>query len=361
MQFQLDEHLSILRDTVHACFQGLSASAPDAQWQAVARELDLFSLTETAGGENEGNNLELMLIFEEAGAALLRLPLLDTLVIAPLLVERGDLRKAIGAGEARMGFAWQEQSAPDVAAPLATTIVERGGRLFLSGTKKAVAAELPLTHLLVTAGSEEGDSVSTIALPVAGLDLGEDIYQSFDGRRMMDLRFDNIEIDRATILHSGADGRLLVQRVIDHAIAANCAEAIGILRRLVDLTVAHITERKQFGKPLSEFQALQHRLADMLAHLEMATAASLRATLSLSDDALRAKAVLAAKITVGRACKFVGENAIQLHGGMGMSEETPVGGYFKRALTLAGLFGSPDQAVRKLAETGPLMPVVAYG
>ena len=367
MHFQLDEQLSILRDVVHACLHGLSGTDPEEQWRALVRDLDLFSLIEAAGDDGDGSNLELMLVFEEVGAALLRAPLLDTLVIAPLLLGcresaiAGGLRQAIRAGEARVGFAWQEDGASDFAAPVATRITERGTRLFLSGSKKAVPAELPLTHLLVTARAEDEDGVSIIVLPVAGRDLREEVYQSFDGRRMMDLRFDDIEIDRATILHGGAGGRLLVQRVAEHAIAASCAESVGVLRRLVDLTVAHITERKQFGRPLSEFQALQHRLADMLAHLEMAAAASLRATLSLADDDLRTKAVLAAKITVGRACKFIGENAIQLHGGMGMSEETAAGGYFKRALTLAGLFGSPDQAVRKLAEAGPIMPVVAYG
>jgi len=367
MHFQLDEQLSILRDVVHACLHGLSGTDPEEQWRALVRDLDLFSLIEAAGDDGDGSNLELMLVFEEVGAALLRAPLLDTLVIAPLLLGcresaiAGGLRQAIRAGEARVGFAWQEDGASDFAAPVATRITERGTRLFLSGSKKAVPAELPLTHLLVTAHAEDEDGVSIIVLPVAGRDLREEVYQSFDGRRMMDLRFDDIEIDRATILHGGAGGRLLVQRVAEHAIAASCAESVGVLRRLVDLTVAHITERKQFGRPLSEFQALQHRLADMLAHLEMAAAASLRATLSLADDDLRTKAVLAAKITVGRACKFIGENAIQLHGGMGMSEETAAGGYFKRALTLAGLFGSPDQAARKLAEAGPIMPVVAYG
>ncbi|MDX5329633.1 MAG: pimeloyl-CoA dehydrogenase small subunit, partial [Caulobacteraceae bacterium] len=135
----------------------------------------------------------------------------------------------------------------------------------------------------------------------------------------------------------------LVEQVMDEAIAATCAEACGVLRRLQEGTVEYTRGRKQFGQPISAFQVLQHRMVDMFIQLEQSISMTYMANIRLSEGAeARAKAVSAAKVQIGKACKFVGQSAIQLHGGMGVTDEMAIGHYFKRATMIEGLFGSTD-------------------
>jgi hypothetical protein len=125
-------------------------------------------------------------------------------------------------------------------------------------------------------------------------------------------------------------------------VAATCAEACGVLRRLHEGTLEYTKQRKQFGAPISSFQVLQHRMVDMFIQLEQSISMTYMATIKLADDAERAKAAAAAKVQIGKACKFVGQNAIQLHGGMGMTDEMAIGHYFKRATLIESAFGNTD-------------------
>jgi alkylation response protein AidB-like acyl-CoA dehydrogenase len=143
----------------------------------------------------------------------------------------------------------------------------------------------------------------------------------------------------------GAEGEAfgIVDHAADIAVTAQCAEAIGLMQRLLDDTVAFTKQRRQFGQPIAGFQALQHRMVDMFVQLEMAQAATYLATLNLDADPVeRARAASAAKVTVGQACRYVGQNAIQLHGGMGMTEETPVTLGFRRLTVIENELGSVD-------------------
>jgi alkylation response protein AidB-like acyl-CoA dehydrogenase len=148
----------------------------------------------------------------------------------------------------------------------------------------------------------------------------------------------------ADALVGPADAGLpLVEKVVDEAIAATCAEACGVLRKLHEGTLEYTKQRKQFGQPISSFQVLQHRMVDMFINVEQAVSMTYMAHIKLSEsDAERAKAISAAKVQIGRACRFVGQNAIQLHGGMGMTDELAIGHYFKRATIIEGQFGSVD-------------------
>ena len=137
-------------------------------------------------------------------------------------------------------------------------------------------------------------------------------------------------------------GLPLVEKVVDEAIAATCAEACGVLRKLHEGTLEYTKQRKQFGQPISSFQVLQHRMVDMFINVEQAVSMTYMANIKVSDDAERAKAASAAKVQIGKACKFVGQNAIQLHGGMGMTDEMAIGHYFKRATMIESAFGSVD-------------------
>ena len=139
-------------------------------------------------------------------------------------------------------------------------------------------------------------------------------------------------------------GLPLVEKVMDEATVALCAEAVGVLRKLHEGTLEYTKQRKQFGQPIATFQVLQHRMVDMFIQVEQAVSMTYMATIKVDDaDAdERAKAVSAAKVQIGRACRFVGQNAIQLHGGMGMTDEMAIGHYFKRATMIERQFGSTD-------------------
>ena len=151
----------------------------------------------------------------------------------------------------------------------------------------------------------------------------------------------------------GAEGGALplLEQARDEGIAALCAEAAGLTRKLLADTVAYTKERRQFGQPLASFQALQHRMVDMHMELEQSVSAVYLAVLNLDADArTRARSVSAAKATVGRAARFIGQNAVQLHGGMGMTEELAIGHYFKRLTAVQYEYGSTDHHVTRYAE-----------
>jgi len=134
----------------------------------------------------------------------------------------------------------------------------------------------------------------------------------------------------------------LIERVVDEAIAATRAEACGVMRQLLESTQAYTKQRKQFGVPISTFQVLQHRMVDMFIQVEQSTSMTYFATMRLSDDAERARAVSGAKVQIGKAYKFVGQSAVQLHGAMGITDELAIGHYFKRATLIESAFGSVD-------------------
>ena len=147
------------------------------------------------------------------------------------------------------------------------------------------------------------------------------------------------------------DGLPLVEQVVDEAIGGICAEAFGVLRRLHEDTLEYAKQRKQFGRPIGDFQVLQHRMVDMFMALEQAVSMTYMATRSSTRPTpSAARAVSAAKVQVGKACRFVGQNAIQIHGGMGMTDELAIGHYFKRATMIEAQFGSVDHHLARIEQ-----------
>ena len=156
---------------------------------------------------------------------------------------------------------------------------------------------------------------------------------------------------RGACILVGAEATVALRRTIDIATAMTGAEALGVLRQLLGQTIDYTKQRRQFGKALSEFQVLQHRMVDMYMHLETARSSVYNAVLALdAPEAERSRAVSAMKVVVGDACQFVGQSAIQLHGGMGMTDELAVGHYFKRATAIALDYGTSDFHLRRYAE-----------
>jgi alkylation response protein AidB-like acyl-CoA dehydrogenase len=160
--------------------------------------------------------------------------------------------------------------------------------------------------------------------------------------------FENVSVGADALIGEEGAALPLVEQVVDEAIAATCAEACGVLRRLHEGTLEYTKQRKQFGQPIASFQVLQHRMVDMFIQLEQAISMTYMAHIKLGEPAAeRAKSLSAAKVQIGRACRFVGQNAIQLHGGMGMTDEMAIGHYFKRATMIEGEFGSVDHHLRR--------------
>lgn len=333
-------------------------------WRAFAEELGILgaALPEEAGGIG-GGPVEMMLIAEALGHALVIEPYVDTAVVAAGLLHRagGDTATAlvekIVAGDAVVSLAATEPTSGEHWRDVSTTARRDGDDWLLSGAK-IVSTATPLAgHVLVTARTAgeraDTDGISLFLVEIdsaaAGIELHS--YRTIDDRRAADIVFDDLRLPSAALLGHEGGAWPSIARARDEGAAAICAEAVGCMRKVLADTVEYCKQRQQFGQPIGSFQVLQHRMVDMYMEVEQAAAAALLATLKLDGDADdRARAVSAAKATVGRAARFVGQQAVQLHGGMGMTEELAIGHYFKRLTALQFEFGSTDHHLTRYAE-----------
>ena len=366
MDFSFTEEQSMLRDTVASYladnygFDQRRAALgrepfwrPDV-WSAFADELGILgaAFPEALGGLG-GGYTENMVVMEELGKALVVEPYLGTVVIGGGFLKHGapagaeELIGQIIAGKAIFAFAYAEPQGRYNIRDLKTTARKDGAGYVLNGHKAVVVGAPYATHLVVTArtggGQRDAGGISVFIVPKSAKGVTTRDYPTVDGFRASEVYFENVALGAEARIGGEGEALPLVEKVMDEAIAATCAEACGVLRRLQEGTVEYTKQRKQFGVPISSFQVLQHRMVDMFIQLEQSISMTYMATIRLSDsDAERAKAASAAKVQIGKACKFVGQNAIQLHGGMGMTDEMAIGHYFKRATMIEGLFGSTD-------------------
>lgn len=369
MDFNLSHEQDLLRDglnkflaTRYDLEKSRTAVKTGAGWQpdiwtAFADELGIIgaALPEDVGGIG-GGPVEVMVIAEALGNALVVEPYVDTAVVAAGLLRRADsdvargVLESIAAGTAIVALAATEaDSGEDWRSP-ATTATRDGDGWVLNGSKiMSVTAPLA-THLLVTAQAPAGLSLFLIDLETVGSELSTHAYRTVDDRRAADIVLDGVRIGADALLGTEGDALPSLDTARDEGAAAVCAEAVGCMRRVLADTVEYCKQRKQFGQPIGSFQALQHRLVDMHMEVEQSVAAVYLATLNLeAEPDVRARAVSAAKATVGRAARFVGQNAVQLHGGMGMTEELAIGHYFKRLTAVQFEFGTTDQHVARYA------------
>ena len=310
-------------------------------WQSHAN-LGLLGIpfAEEDGGIG-GGPIEVMIVMEQLGRALALEPYLPTVVLAGrAIVEAGSaaqkeqLLGEIIAGEALWAFAHAEPGARYDLAHVETRA--EGGRL--SGHKAVVHGAVTADKLVVSARSEAGISLYVVAGEADGLTLRP--YRTIDGLRAAEVMLDNVAGELL-----GEDGSALpvIESVIDRATAAVCAEAVGAMDVLRETTLEYLQMRKQFGVPIGTFQVLQHRSVEMMGNCEEARSLTLMATLSLDQDVqARARAVSAAKVGIGTRGRHVGQEAIQMHGGMGMTDELKVGHYFKRVSMIDAMFGNTD-------------------
>ena len=333
-------------------------------WRAFAEELGILgaALPEEGGGIG-GGPVEMMLIAEALGHALVVEPYVDTAVVAAGLLLRagGDaataLLERIVAGSAIVSLAATEPASGDFWQDVTTEAIRDGDDWVLTG-QKIVSTSTPLaSHVLVTARTSgeraDTDGISLFLVEIDSATTGMKLhnYRTVDDRRASDIVFDRLRLPSTALVgaEGGAWPSLALAR--DEGAAAICAEAVGGMRKVLADTVEYCKQRQQFGQPIGSFQVLQHRMVDMYMEVEQSAAAVLLAVLKLdSDDATRARAVSAAKATVGRAARFVGQQAVQLHGGMGMTEELAIGHYFKRLTAMQFEFGSTDHHVTRYAQ-----------
>jgi pimeloyl-CoA dehydrogenase small subunit len=365
VDFSFTEEQSMLRDTVASYLadnydidKRRAAVTSDAGWRpavwkAFAEELGILGapFSEELGGLG-GGAIENMIVMEEFGKALVVEPYLGTVVIGGGFLKHSghaqaaDLIGGAIAGENIFAFAYAEPQGRYNLADLTTTAKKDGSGWVLNGQKAVVIGAPWATHLFVTArtagGQRDAQGVSVFLVEKGAKGVTTRDYPTVDGFRASEVYFENVQLPAEALVGPADHGLPLVEKVVDEAIAATCAEACGVLRRLQEGTVEYTKQRKQFGVPISSFQVLQHRMVDMFINLEQSISMTYMANIKLADDAERAKAVSAAKVQIGKACKFVGENAIQLHGGMGMTDEMAIGHYFKRATMIQSAFGSVD-------------------
>jgi len=182
-------------------------------------------------------------------------------------------------------------------------------------------------------------------------------YFTQDGTRAADIRLSGVRVEAGALLGEAGNALPIIERVIGDGIAAVCAEAVGAMSRALEITVEYLKVRKQFGVAIGSFKALQHRAVDMLVAIEQARSMACYATMMCdeSDAAERSRAISAAKVQTGRSGRFVGQEAIQLHGGIGMTEECQAGHYFRRLTVIETLFGDTPHHLRRLARAGGLI------
>jgi alkylation response protein AidB-like acyl-CoA dehydrogenase len=373
MDFAFTEEQTLLRNSVQRYladnyryedwrkFTRSEAGRDPKHWAQFA-ELGLLaaSLPEDHGGLG-GGAIEAMVVMEEFGRALVVEPYVPTVVIGGGALKyggsdalKGEWLPKIAAGETIMAFAFAEPAGRYNLADLTTTAKKQGGSYVLSGQKAVVIGAPWADQLLVTARTAggrrdaKGVSLFLVDKKTRGVSLRD--YPTMDGSRASEITFENVEVPAGRMISEADNALALIERVTDDAIAATCAEANGAMKVLVDATVEYSKTRKQFGVPIGKFQVLQHRMVDMFVNYEQSVSITLMVTLRLGEgETARKKAASAAKVQIGNSGRFVGQGAVQVHGGMGMTDELNVGHYFKRLTMIDTLYGNVDHHLRRYA------------
>lgn len=319
-------------------------------WDGLARDLGLLgsAFAEAVGGAG-GGAAEHLLLMQTLGGALAGEPYLGSAVICGGLLARCGADERLTAlieGRLRPAWAGHELAARHERIAAATTLTPQGRGWRLDGRKSLVLAAPGATHFIVSATASGGDiGLAWVAADAAGITRRD--YRTVDGGWASELGFDGVLLPADALL--GTRVRETVERTLDEATLALCAEALGVMQRLLDASIDYARQRKQFGQPIGAFQVLQHRIADMHIARLQAEALTWAALQHLDGTAAqRERAVSAAKVMASRACRTVGQGAVQIHGGMGMTEELAVGHYFRRATMIEAQLGSVDWHLRRV-------------
>ncbi|OSI71053.1 pimeloyl-CoA dehydrogenase small subunit [Bradyrhizobium canariense] len=322
---------------------------------------------EADGGFGAGA-VETSIVMESLGRALVLEPYLPTVVIGGGFLRRGGsaAQKAahiplIVDGSRTFAFAQLEKHSHYELNDITTSAEKKAHRWVIDGEKFIVMNGQNADALIVTArtrGSRRDRSGITLFLvPATAKGVSKKSYPTQDGLHAADIVLSRVEVGADAAIGDLHNGLPLIERVIDEARAALCAEAVGIMDESLKITVEYLKTRKQFGVMIGSFQSLQHRAADMFVALEQARSMSMFAAMAINfdDPAERAKSIAAAKVQIGRSGKFIGQQSMQLHGGIGMTMEAKIGHYFKRLTMIEHAFGDADYHLRRVSESGALL------
>jgi alkylation response protein AidB-like acyl-CoA dehydrogenase len=318
-------------------------------WKSFA-DLGLLALPfpEDFGGLN-GNAVDTMLVMEAFGRGLVLEPYLSTVIVAGGLIrdagsaaQKEALLPAIAGGERMLALAHYERGARYEVSRVDTAAKADGSGWKLSGSKGVVLGGGSADTLLVSANTGKGLSLFLVDAKAAGIAVRN--YVTQDGARAAEIALNNVAVGADALVGPEGGALPLVERALDYGIAAMCAEAVGIMAALDEATLEYLKTRKQFGQPIGRFQALQHRMVDMVIATEQSRSMAMMAAVKADspDAAERRRAVSAAKAYIGQQARFVGQQAVQLHGGMGVVDELNVSHYFKRLTMIDLTFGNTD-------------------
>lgn len=338
-------------------------SNDDPIWSLMA-ELGWLAATLPEGhGGLGGNGIDLAILMEQFGRALLAGPFVPSVVLAPAALraagaerQMAALLPAIAEGRRKLALAYLEHSGRHAPAVVRTTARRDGDGYLIDGEKVAVLYGNTADRLVVsartagTAADPNGISLFLVPRDADGLSISP--YRTHDGGWAADLHFRNVRVTDDALIGVESRGLSALEVALDAGVVALCAEAVGAMWTLHDMTLDYIKVRKQFGATLGSFQALQHRMVNMYMKCQLAQSMAMTAAAALgSEDArTRSRAASAAKVQVGRAARHVGEEALQLHGGIAMTDEYAAGHYFKRLTAIRLSFGDEDFHLQRYRE-----------
>jgi alkylation response protein AidB-like acyl-CoA dehydrogenase len=341
-----------------------SEGCSDAIWSTFA-EIGLLGLpfSPEVGGFG-GGALDLMSVMEAIGEALVVEPYLSTVGLGAQFVARAGtnaqqqaLLPPVTAGKLRMAFAQTETGARYDLAHVATRARLTAGGYILSGEKRIVVHAACADQLIVsarTSGNDtDHDGISVFVIDARAPGVSIKAYRTIDELRAADVTLKDVHVPADALIGEEGRGLALIENVVDYATALLCAEAVGAIKYANDATLDYLKTRKQFGMPIGSFQALQHRMVDMVISGEQAKSMAGLACAkvdSATDPAERKRVVSAAKIKIADACRHVSQEAIQLHGGMGMSDELKISHTFRRLTMIAQQFGDADHHLARFAK-----------
>ena len=380
-----------------AIVHSASGVSPDAWATMVELGLTALPVPEEHGGFG-GDALAMFAVMQELGRGLVVEPYVATVMGAEFLrlgmapaarAAHGALLERVAGGDVKLACALGEQHARHDAFDIATRFDAVDGGYRLHGEKRVVLHGAEADALIVSARGAQGavgsggagnvgnvgngqgmDGVSLFVVPRDSAGLRVTGYRTLDGLRAANVVLDGVVVGRDAVIGRVDEGGAILDAALDYGAALLCAEALGAMGALFDTTLEYLKTRQQFGAPIGKFQALQHRMADMAIHLEQARSMALLAALALArsggdggdanatlaaaaDRAARRRVVSAAKYRVGLAARFIGQGAIQLHGGMGVTDELPASHYFKRLSMIELTLGDMDHHLERfIAQPG---------
>jgi pimeloyl-CoA dehydrogenase small subunit len=332
-------------------------------WERFA-ELGLLGLpiAESEGGFG-GTAVETMIVMESFGRGLVVEPFLASVVLGGGLValagsaaQKKTVLPQVSAGKLLLAFAHGERQSRYTLSDVETTATKDGGGYVLRGQKGVVLQGDSAGTLIVSArtsgSSRERNGITLFLVDAKAKGVAVRGYPTVDGLRAAEITLDAVRVDGDAVLGAPGGAYPAIEHAVDRAIAALCAEAVGIMETLNAATLDYLKTRKQFGVPIGSFQALQHRMADMVLEHEQSKSMAVLAALSadLVDPRERRRVISAAKVQIGKSGRFVGQQSIQLHGGIGMTDEYVAGHYFKRLTMIDQCFGDVDHHLDRFAE-----------